>query len=546
METDEVKKNKRIKHCFNKHELFHIWANNPQYAYCRSGRDITSMHGCLFAGHLYDRSKEDIINDDYNLYEKSIIAVINYKEHIVVVNPHMNDSWEAVKAVCKGYSIYNSNIIDIASVLNGDYYTIFKNILLYNINMIYKYYISDIYSYLAGARQTCNVSYSGLDFDIKSCINNYNYTYFIRVILEQTLNGKKNGKKVRNTDLFTKPLTDTVKVNFKTKVKCPSIKQLLEGKIFTEKENRIISIAAFYRKHIYGHGLISFKNLEKHWDEDLDTVVLKEECKKYNTKYPENHKFKCDNAEYSITKFQHIYAFLGRAFVNREAVFRQQIINEEHENRKKAIEELNKTFNPTTMLERWRKNKMPILKLTYNRWNYTHNKWESYSSSYTYNFPTTQLRLNKDNNRIETSRYAVVPLEAAKILFRFINNCIEFYNTEARIKHYTEFYTHSVKSRNCCQNIFPTNTCISICPSVFDKDYVSLKLNTPIKIGYFGLTSIEFNSKINDVTGEIIDAAHRWLVHIGCHTLYLDDFAEFVKYYKLEQYFDIKNYERNQ
>lgn len=545
METDEVKKNKRIKHCFNKHELFHIWANNPQYAYCRSGRDITSMHGCLFAGHLYDRSKEDIINDTYNLYSKSIIAVINYKERIAVVNPDMNDSWETIRALNKGYTIFQTNIIDIPSVLNGNYYTIIKNTLLYNVNLIYKYYISDIYSYLSGARQTCNISYNGLDFDIKSCINRYNYAVVIRILLDKTLNGKKNGKKVRNTDLFTKPLADTVNIAYKTKVKCPSIKQLLEGKIFTKSENRIISIAAFYRKHIYGHGLISFKNLEKHWDEDLDTAILKEECKKHSIKYPEDHKFKDGITEYNITKFQHIYAFLGRVFTNIEAVHRQRLVNEENENRRRAIEELNRTFNPTIMLDKWRKNKMPILKLTYNRWNYASNRWEPYSTNYTYSFPTTQLRLNKDNNRIETSRYAVVPLEGAKSLFKFINNCIEFYNNEVRTNHLTEFKIYCIKNRSDAQNTIPVDIHISVRTSVFDKNYVSLILKTPIKIGYFALTSIEFNSKTNDMTGKVIDSNPRWLVHIGCHTLYLDDFAEFVKYYKLEEYFNIKNYERN-
>ena len=61
--------------------------------------------------------------------------------------------------------------------------------------------------------------------------------------------------------------------------------------------------------------------------------------------------------------------------------------------------------------------------------------------------------------------------------------------------------------------------------------------NRNIKVGLYNLRSIEFRQKQTD-NHKLLDK-WEYVVIIGCHHIWIDDFMSFVKYYNLEDKFGI-------
>ena len=106
------------------------------------------------------------------------------------------------------------------------------------------------------------------------------------------------------------------------------------------------------------------------------------------------------------------------------------------------------------------------------------------------------LRLSKDGTTIETSRYARVPLEAG-------------------IKMYKMFM---IGRRNAPNKTTWTTS-----------DFGN------VKVGIYNLRFITYKDKVTDFGKPL--GYKEWLIQIGCHSLWLDDIKEFIKYYNLESKF---------
>lgn len=66
-------------------------------------------------------------------------------------------------------------------------------------------------------------------------------------------------------------------------------------------------------------------------------------------------------------------------------------------------------------------------------------------------------------------------------------------------------------------------------------DFIAMHLaNRNIKCGLYNVTGIYHNLKRYNGDNR---AYYEWNVIIGCHTIWIDDFINFVEYYKLQQYF---------
>lgn len=76
-----------------------------------------------------------------------------------------------------------------------------------------------------------------------------------------------------------------------------------------------------------------------------------------------------------------------------------------------------------------------------------------------------------------------------------------------------------------------------------DKLYPKIKFNNiqlryrQNKVGLYNLRSIEFRQKQTD-NHKLLDKLE-YVVVIGCHHIWIDDFMSFVKYYNLEDKFGI-------
>lgn len=66
-------------------------------------------------------------------------------------------------------------------------------------------------------------------------------------------------------------------------------------------------------------------------------------------------------------------------------------------------------------------------------------------------------------------------------------------------------------------------------------DFIAMHLaNNNIKCGIYNVTGIYRNLKRHDATNA---PYYKGNVIIGCHTIWIDDFINFVKCYKLQKYF---------
>lgn len=64
-----------------------------------------------------------------------------------------------------------------------------------------------------------------------------------------------------------------------------------------------------------------------------------------------------------------------------------------------------------------------------------------------------------------------------------------------------------------------------------------------IRIGSYKLMNIDYKCKHKD--NGLPLSVTTWLIRIGCHNIWLDDFEEFVHYYHLEDKFGIKCNNKN-
>lgn len=68
-----------------------------------------------------------------------------------------------------------------------------------------------------------------------------------------------------------------------------------------------------------------------------------------------------------------------------------------------------------------------------------------------------------------------------------------------------------------------------------NSDFIAFHLATKnIKCGLYPVTGIYHNLKRDD--GDDCPR-YAWNVVIGCHTIWIDDFINFIEYYKLQKYF---------
>lgn len=113
-------------------------------------------------------------------------------------------------------------------------------------------------------------------------------------------------------------------------------------------------------------------------------------------------------------------------------------------------------------------------------------------------FEYVQLRLSKDKPRIETSRHAIVSLEAGVYMYKLFKKTIK---------------TTSGTS--------------------FDFS------NKNIKVGIYNLRFIKYTEKPNS------NGNKDWLIQIGCHSIWLNEVEDFIKYYHLEDKFGVNQTNTN-
>ena len=440
----------RIKHSFTKDAGIHEGIHRDEPGWY----DSTYHSYCFGYGYFFHQGKglgkkltPDYIKDNWDKemwcrgLKGPCMAIINRERKIAVIKEGTDYSWSIETGIPVGYTIYKTDedipIYDITEPKNK------KVLIKMHMTYLIKKYLGTFYH-----------EYKVLNSGSKQ-IPNYGSEHRLRYFVE--IKGFTNKYKFipKCKPLYTKPYwINDYKVDF------PTIKTILEDKLFTDEEKLKIEKCKFYTKFCLHKG-ISWKELDKNWsDEYIAEVEAKDKVK----------------AEY-FDKLAKKYADKSEA------------------NYKEALSKENSSVDD------WRKSnytsKIKYIRYYANYSNRTIKPIPSFINKAI--FSNTQLRLKPGKpNWVETSRGAIVPLEAA-------------------INVFNQLYSDYILSG---KTIFK-----------FKRD--------EFKIGSFCVSSISYEDKFANLIKCGHDEAEKlgykeWKFCIGCHILWFDDIKDFARYYNLQ------------
>lgn len=306
---------------------------------------------------------------------------------------------------------------------------------------------------------------------------------------------------------YKEAITDNVFVDyyqgwrrkFFSLTKVPTIEEIYENRIFSKDEKLYIIQRKFYTDFCRGFG-ISFSDVVKHWeDKDGMSVLMPVLANKYEHLKP--------NWKEAIIANARQQDACGENFVIRSNA-------ESKENKDKAIlAHIAANTGIKDLLTAWRENDIKVpFTVTYKSYKVTNHpskgryvcaRWvDKKETIYNLPFKYVQLKYDADKEIITTSKGAKVRLNDAILLWKVYKRTLE----------------------NNKINIQPPTT-----------DFIAIHLaNKNIKCGIYNVTGIYHNLKRDD--GDNCPR-YAWNVVIGCHTIWIDDFINFIKYYKLQKYF---------
>ena len=508
-------KRKRIRHSYPRREVYHRWIHSAEYVYERNKCQISGKGNCLCIGDIGKDSSEEYINKFFG-YNVNAFAVIDRdNKTILISNKYPLYFWELITSVPEEYKIFKCiKDIPCVDILSKDKIEELCKLHLEFIISNYTYlFLSKYYNVLNGRR----VLYSNIDEDVKqeSIIRATSYHNTQDDIVSFV---KKY--KIKKYSWYNKTLNANYKFQSHypypystTKISLPTVKQIITGTVFNKTQIEIFRKRYFYTKYCYGRG-IKFSDVEKYWNKKVKLENSEEPDFYYDLEYKDIKNFFESKSIYWRDSYRDSSLITWNDYIVKSKIIDDNqfatIIKENEAksqaNYEKALEELKS--NSKLDIKTWRETgRVPNTILKYEKFisprgRNKYGKWiiDILYVSAANLFQNTQLRLY-GNNTICTSRQATVSIDDAIKCYRLYKVCQEKYNTT-------------------CENIF---------------DFVK----NNIKIGIYNLIEISYKDKYTDYNKCL--GYKSWLIRIGCHKIWLDDFMEFVHYYHLENKFGIKS-----
>lgn len=503
MESVELSiKKKRIKHCFLRSEIYHQWIHSPEYYYTNQRYDVSSHYDMLFSGSINEnKTRQQFVDDWYYLHRNRCIAIINREFKLIIINlDYERFYYEFRRDIPDDYQIFiTKKPIDNPNILStGEVAEAVKLYAEYLVSTFVECNLSECYSVLNGFRKTLNVDPRTIFKYNKTCT--YGNTYYNHII------NFVNKYNIKKTDWYNIPFKDTVCINNynskrrykEVKIELPSIKQIVTNKVFKPKENIKLAKAYFYTKYCYGYG-ISMKILESRWNDEYDKAELEKLLKKYNIH------INLDNRHELLLFWRDGIKLYSKLVDEANNSAKDRAIKQSEDNYNKALEELKEEAEKYN-INSWRNYQKynRTLSREYERFipsyrKHGYGKWKTCKVFNNITFPNTILRIK--NNIIETSRHAYVSLEDAIKMYKLFLN---------------------ITKHDICK--------------VGTKIYHKLD-HIKYNVGKFNLRAIIYQQKKTD-DGVILDK-WEYVIVIGCHYLWMDDFYDFINYYNLYKEFNI-------
>lgn len=519
MGSAELKENgKRVKHCFPRKEVYHRWIHDDTYIYSNQNYIVSGKYDWLFAFRLNKNADRNTITYswnsklDYNAY--CCVAVINRDTKTILVNTSfLKRSDELIGSIPDDYQVFltEETITNPHILSTGELSEVIKIHAKYLIKVFVDRLLAELYGVLEGKRKVVHQDINSL-FKYKK--EHYIYHNWYKYADYSKIYDFVNKYKVKQYDWYDKPLDNIISIrdDFNWSkytyydVPFPSLKQIVNGTVFTKKEKLKLEQSYFYGLYCRGYG-ISRKELETHWNDDYDKDKLKALFNKHNIA------INLDNRS-ELIKWRDGIKLYAKVIENVTRNTLEANIRKSNDNYNKAVEEYNNQHYEER-LKAWRDfstfrnhddDCIKYNKFVVDSYKRGTGSWMVDKLYPKIKFNNIQLRYKKDkiNSKYDfvlTSNNASVSLNQAILMYKLYKNVIANDNPQEGI-----IIKHEFNNRN-------------------------------LKVGLYNLRSIEFRQKQTD-NHKLLDN-WEYVVIIGCHHIWIDDFMSFVKYYNLEDKFGI-------
>lgn len=518
MGSAELKENgKRVKHCFPRKEVYHRWIHDSTYVYSNQNYIVSGKYDWLFAFRLNKNADRNTIT--YNWKSKLdhnasfCVAVINRNTKTILINTSFfKRSDELIGSIPDDYQVFltEETIINPHILSTGELSEVIKIHAKYLIKVFVDRLLAELYGVLEGKRK---VVHQDINILFKYKKEHYIYQNWYKYADYSKIYDFVNKYKVKQYDWYNKHLDNVISIrdDFNWSkytyydVPFPSLKQIINGTVFTKKEKLKLEQSYFYGLYCRGYG-ISRKELETHWNDDYNKDKLKALFDKHNIA------INLDNRS-ELIKWRDGIKLYAKVIENVTRNTLEANIRKSNDNYNKAVEEYN-NLHYEERLKAWRDfstsryydDCIKYNKFVVDSYKRGTGSWMIDKLYPKIKFNNIQLRYrqNKNNSKydvVETSNKAIVTLDQAIMMYKLYKSTIINDNPKEGI-----MIKHEFNNRN-------------------------------IKVGLYNLRSIEFRQKQTD-NHKLLDN-WEYVVIIGCHHIWIDDFMSFVKYYNLEDKFGI-------
>lgn len=499
----EVKKG-RIRHCYQRSEVYHRWIYSPEYVYAANGSLISGKYNYLRCQDIGKLVKDEDIKEAWNYHKRSIIAVIDRDKNKICISVKYAKWYvELLNALPNYYEIFwCSGEIPTPNILSftpEDKEILCKEHLKCVIQRYTEYVLRPFYNTLSGK------------LILHSDIDNLHTEPTYRGFKYPSYDGIKLFVKKYRVRLYPW-FKESLNLKFKfqtywpsswdsTTVELPSVKKVLNDTVFTKSQKEYFRKRYFYTKYCYGRG-IPFSDVELYWNKE----VLSKEMYDYFNKH--NIYWLYDYRTESCITWNDYVVRSSEIQEKHRTKYIQENIAKSNQNRKEAEAKAISNVSQEILISNWRKgipirNKIYFRKFIPPRRKNQQGTWkDSYVFLNNVGFKNTQLKLVGQN--VVTSRNASVPLISAISAFHLFNSCVEVSNRTGKL-------------------IFR-----------FSNDF---------KVGIYNLRDIQYIEKYTDAGTKV--GYMSWLIRIGCHNLWIDDIMNFIQYYHLEDKFINKQKDNN-
>lgn len=520
----EQRTTKRIRHIFNKEELYHTFIYRDEYSICRSqSTPMSAIYDFLFAGqhdeviHIKSKSEAyDLVKGktyNYINWSDLCIAVINRKDKVLVVSDeYLSHKWNlecSLPNKSEWLILIHHGHITNPNIAKGNYRK----------QLVRKYFEYLIVQCVSSVLYKFRLAYTDATYCGEYNKREYFDTKHNEALkrIAEAVDILKPSKTLLNTHIvdeykgvyysgYSWSSINTIKLDRK---QIPTINQILKQKWFDEEHQLIYDKKMLYSVYCRGTRIgFTYKQVDNLYNTTLYnnklinkiTNIDGGKIAKWYEDYPKDNKPKWHEI---IRKFYKDW----QDEINNINIINLAKANKYKKEAETKLAEINKRSDN---VNNWRKDISGTrLMATYKSWissTISHAGYWRDVDVYNSVLNNTQLRL-KDNKTIETSRYCYVPLHDAIRLYKL-------FITDTTRKNIVEAINNN-------------------------KDNITIDFgNFNIRCGNYKLNWFKYTNKVTDTNVPL--NYKEWCICIGCHHIWLDDFIDFVHYYHLEKDFGIK------